>query len=279
MSARQVFYTSAGEEREATLCAPSGAAGLPLLMHLPGDPDAADGERCRELAARGFAVATVHPPPEPELCRGEVEDALALRRVALNELNADVRQVAYLGEGLGSCPALRAAAQDPTARALALLPGALDLAAQVEFLRDNDPVAFVAWTGTIGGSPEEAPAAYAERDVRPQLNALPPKLLLIAHDDPGTPAALQCEVLAQRRAERRRLVVVRGEGEPCANEVTLPLPARLRGSDLLVLGPPGEDQDPHNLAVRYLADNIVPSPMERLRSLRLPWGERDEWGR
>lgn len=271
------MYTAGGQQREATLCAPAQGRGLPLLNYVHGsDPGAAEAH-CRELAARGFAVAAVHPRPQPELCRGEVEDVLALRRLALDELNADVRQVAYLGEGLGACPALRAAALDPTARALALLPGPLDLAVQVEHLRDNDPVAFVAWTGRIGGSPEEAPAAYAERSVRPQLNTLPPKLLLVAADDPGTPAALQCDVLAQRRSERRRMVVVREGGEPCPDEVTLPLPARLRGSDLLVLGPPGED--PQNLAVRYLADNIVPSPLERLRALRVPWGERDEWGR
>ncbi|PYE56218.1 alpha/beta hydrolase family protein [Deinococcus yavapaiensis] len=210
----------------ALVCRPDGRAKRPLLNFVHGGLDTKyDVANCTRFARLGWVVAQSGlrgqngSEGHPELCLGEVDDVLALARVAREKYDTDVRRVSYLGVSLGGCVALKAAARDPNATAVVTFVTPTDFAQQLDLLKRTRPDAVSARTAIFGGSPSEVPGAYEARRPLNVVGRVRASLLTVAAaQDPLIPLAQSCQVRDARTAAGRDVAQVRQkkDGTPAA---------------------------------------------------------------
>lgn len=215
----KVTYRSTGMKIFGQVCRPAGAGPFPLIVEnhggLTGLP-AWNGGSCAEAARAGYVQ--IEPAFRgqdgadgfPELCGGEVDDALAMLDIALTLPQVDPGRVVMWGTGLGGCVTTRALQRGAPVKAAASVFGVSDMRAEYDFWRSQiaagaGPVAqYQQLVGLanagIGGSPEDYPEEYQLRSPVEHIAELPAGVpFLIAHGvaDQLVPPRQACE-LAQR---------------------------------------------------------------------------------
>lgn len=141
---------------------------------------------------RGREGALAASEGQPEMCRGEMRDAVALLRVARKQPSADPERLVAVGGGQGACVAL-SLVRDlertpelglPPLRAAALIGVPSDITALHAHHQQTIDAGTPAWAVAIsekivaalelgtGGPPAEAPVAYALRSLVPAAETL-----------------------------------------------------------------------------------------------------------
>jgi dipeptidyl aminopeptidase/acylaminoacyl peptidase len=203
-------YRSGGLRVRALACRKPSGERLPILLYEHGGLDGITGrEFCLQAADSGFVVAMSAYRGQsgsegaPEICLGEVDDALTLLAVTSAHFGGDAKRVVHAGVSLGGCVALKAAARDPHARAVAVFAPTTDLRERLNLLRAQGREAAASrWEGLLGSAPER----FEERNpVAAAARVAAPLLLVHGGNDPQTPLAASCRVRDARQAAGRRV--------------------------------------------------------------------------
>lgn len=278
----RINYTSDGLRVGALVCRPDTRAGRPLLNLVHGGfESAADRGRCEEFARMGFVVAASDLRGQngsqgtPEVCAGEVNDTLALRRLVQTRYNTNPNRVAYLGVSSGGCIAVRAAGRDPSTTAAVNVVGPTDIAEVVRLLRAGGSPAYNNWIRMIGGTPEARPDLYRVRNALPDAVRLrAPLLVAFSGNDPLAPLSQACQMMRARLQSGipHQIFRVSDTGQPVrqtpaqaqACSPTPPVggitPASLRGRDTLyVVDGLGHSSNPSMWVVAraFLQQNVL----------------------
>jgi cysteine-rich repeat protein len=230
----RVRYLSRGARVYGELCAPAAAGPFPvLLVSLEGPQPVGHvwaSELCGFAASQGAVVAFTQPRGRGadtdwpsgggvEVCRGEIDDLRGLASIARAEPTAIADRVGAFGAGFGACTVAELALRGPGAPDDPTWPG---LGAAVLAASATDPAALHArhaafpppakdsalivqtLEGATGGTPDEAPVAYALRTPIEHAQALfdagTAVMLVQATGDPTWPLAQTCALRSALQA-------------------------------------------------------------------------------
>jgi dienelactone hydrolase len=188
-----VTYRSGALVVHGIVCRPASALGAPLVMLNHGGfmgIDPLTREQCTGFAKLGMVAGVSSYRGEDgsegaiEVCLGEVDDVAALEAILRAEPWVNPNRVATVGFSHGACITDRLAAREPTLRAAVDFFGPADISAAFTFWQTqlSNGEAFCASTSqqistcssmhqylvsqvtkSLGGTPSQAPAAYASR--------------------------------------------------------------------------------------------------------------------
>jgi dipeptidyl aminopeptidase/acylaminoacyl peptidase len=199
----QVTYLADGLVLKGQVCRPNDAARHPVLLFdhggFAGLGTELDGGLCVALARQGKVMLEPSYRGEDgsagvvEVCRGEVDDVLAMLAIGLVQAYADPSHVGIHGSSHGGCVTLRALEAGAPVRAASEGFGITDMAANYAFWQGElatDPGG--TYAGVIqslvdqldrsaGGPPASFPAEYQARSPIAFTTALPAVPLMIAH--------------------------------------------------------------------------------------------------
>ncbi|MEZ4267484.1 MAG: prolyl oligopeptidase family serine peptidase [Myxococcota bacterium] len=224
----RVRYLSRGVRVYGELCLPNSAGPFPVLLFALEGPETTGhiwaSELCWFAASQGAIVAAAQSrgrgvgsswPSEGsvEVCRGEVDDVAGIVDLALALPEAAAGPIGAVGAGFGACTvtefALRGAkdgAASPPVGAAVLTANFTDAAALHSKHAAEPPPAplspLIAATleDATGGTPPEAPVAYALRSPAQKAKALyeagTALMLVHAMGDPNWPIAQTCALRA-----------------------------------------------------------------------------------
>jgi dipeptidyl aminopeptidase/acylaminoacyl peptidase len=210
----EIYAPTTGDPRpwRAVVLVPGGFVGV----------NASHREAARRLAAAGFLVALPHLRGQGKsggIITFGREDAHDVQRLAQALTQRGGRSdYAYVGISFGAAIALNAARNDPKVRGIAYVLGPTDLREQRAMLdRWGRTDKVKRWDTWVGGSPENCPECWNERD--PLLHVYEvnaPLLILQAGQDPLIPVSQACRLANVRQLMGRpvRRVALDQNGQP-----------------------------------------------------------------
>ena len=228
----RVSYRSQGLKIWGEICRPEDAKAHPVLLWNHGGFEGlGDGDRvaCRSIARSGYVAVSSYYRGEGgsegsvEVCKGEVDDVAAMLAIVKQQPYADPTRVAALGGSHGGCITMRLALRTPELRAAVDFFGPTDWAALHDWvagqIAQGEPLCkqlgrtdCVAGhqrllddlRRALGGTPLQAPQAYAERSPLQQMGQLTiPTLLIHGTDDVIVPLEQSCAKRAALTAAGR----------------------------------------------------------------------------
>jgi len=186
-----------------------------------------NGGQCEALAEQGWVVVVPAYRGEDgsegaiEVCLGEVDDLMEMTRIVLAQAYADPDRVAIVGASHGGCITLRALQRGLPAQVAVDLFGATDWSSIYHFWLATVPtdpsIPFL--RDAIGGTPETAPVAYAQRSPLSHAGLQSwPGSLLIVHGvaDEVVPGSNSCAFAAVEASFETYHVDVFGRVVPTA---------------------------------------------------------------
>lgn len=228
----RVRYLSRGVRVYGELCIPNNGGPFPVLLFALEGPEtgghtwatelcwfaASQGSVVAAAQSRGRGAGTLWPSEGAvEVCRGEVDDAAGIVDLALALPEAAGGPIGAVGAGFGTCTvtelALRGASGDPASPRVGAAVLAANLTDAATLYAKHvaepppaplSPLFTAAFEDATGGTPAEAPVAYALRS--PALKAAvlyeagTAFMLVHAMSDPNWPMDQTCALRAGLRA-------------------------------------------------------------------------------